>query len=533
MSWKYQQAQTRIRKLIEEAPSIEVQNFYDDYMPLYESNRAAMASVGGKQSPPLFDLPKGRAVVVDTVQIYVNIVNYNDIKLDDGQETEASHARALKFLHLHYSACDRVMQSCIAQRVDFHDGRMHAVVIDSTGNGVTSETLAEAFAFIRDFQIVANQANEQLANSEFTARFRIGVDVGKCVAINNGTGVEQEPMFLGSSANHAAKLADGEQAGIFVSDRVRSQLNMPELGGMETYTELDQPNFGRVIASRNPALTMAFGMEGITTNTDNLLLEWRNEITALQVENPTNPNFVFHYKEPPLKDIQFKELIPSSSIRMPLASIFADLSGFTNYIDRAIATGEISEAVTALYVLRGEFQNVVHDDFGGRKIRFIGDCIHALIAEGNKQNTDPKSTLVKAAACAGGLRSSFELCQNELHSTQELGLAIGIEYGETPVSRIGIRGDRSVRVASSLATTTSELVQKDCGHNETKFGSNARLLLPTSVQDLLNEEGIANEMSYDDVATGSLAAPAIAQDAPFARAHTPEKPFTPRAHFEI
>ena len=170
--------------------------------------------------------------------------------------------------------------------------------------------------------------------------------------------------------------------------------------------------------------------------------------------------FQFHAHTPPLRTIEFSELSPGNSIRMPLASIFADLDGYTAYIDRCMGSNRIAEAVRALHVLRGEFHNVLKQDFGSRKVRYIGDCMHGLLACGTALNVDLRETTREAVKCAGALQSSFELAQDRLGGINELGLATGVEVGETPISRIGIRGDRSVRVASSTATIQSQVEQE-------------------------------------------------------------------------
>lgn len=533
MPWRHNVAQKRIAKLIDEAPAIEVQKFHEDYLPQFLESRKALLAEGHQGTPPLYELPKGRAVVVDAVHVYVTLVNYDDYRMEEHRETEASHAKALKFLHLHYSACDRAMEFSPAQRVDFHGGRMHAVVVAEGENGVTEETVSNALAFVRDLRYVAEQANKELADGEFEARFRIGVDAGRCVAINNGTGHEQEPMFLGSPANHAAKLADGDEPGIYLSNRVRTAIGQTELSSsFESLLQLDEATFGRLVASRDIREGIELGFDQMPRSLDGVINEWRTAIQARSVPDPTNPNFVFHYKRPPLAEIKFEDISPSKSIRMPLASIYADLSGFTDYIDRAIALGMIADAVKALHVIREEFQNVVHDDFGGRKVRFIGDCIHALHAEGDHRETNSEETIMEAAKCAGAIRSSFDLCKSALMGVNELGLAIGVEYGQTPISKIGIQGDRSVRVASSKTTSVSEAMQKSCDHNETRFGPEVLKLAPVALNDLISSDGMAGDLQFDDVST-AVSAPAVAEvAAPYARAHAPSVVTDTRAHFE-
>lgn len=532
MSWRHQTAQKRIKKLIEDAPTFSVQDF-NDYMPLYEAHRTALMAQKQAVTPPLFSLEKGKAVVVDTVQIYIAITNYDEYRLEEERETEASHEKALRFLHLHYSAADRVIEQSSAQRVDFHGGRMHAVVLGQSGQGVTRETIAEAFAFIHDLQLVADEANRTLAGNEFTARFRIGVDVGTCVAINNGTSGEQEPMFLGSAANHAAKLADGDQPGVYVSDRVRALLNVPELGVLERFSGLDQNFVSLNAARRSDDGTIVFGVQDAMSKSTALLSDWRSEIHNGTMPNITDPSFKFSYKQPPLSEIDYSELSPSRSVRMPLVSMFADLSGYTDYVDEAVQAGKIAEAVLALFVIRQEFQNVVEADFGGRKVRFIGDCIHAVIAEGDRLQANERGSVSLAAKCAGGLRSSFELCQQELDGIEALGLAIGAELGPTPITRVGIRGERSVRLVSSVASSRSEQMQQECPENGTLFGPKALKAAPSALNDIFDEQGFSSDMNFEDVTTClSEFTPPTTSTPLYARAHSTSNVSTPRAHLK-
>jgi len=347
---------------------------------------------------------------------------------------------------------------------------------------------------------LAQEANKELADEGLSARFRIGIDTGPCVAINSGNGEDKEPLFLGGSANHAAKIADGDVEGIFLSDNVRAILSMPHLGSLmlEKQYSIDE-NLYRNTLNRE-LFTEASGQR-VTSHerVQNLLNEWKDDISKNTDDVVSNPNFSFHYKQPPLSDIDYGDLSPSNSIRMELASIFADLDGYTAYIDEAMRNNDVNDAVRAIHVIRSELQSVLEYNFGGRKIRFIGDCIHGVLAEGSSSETDLVQTATETALCAGALRSSFNLCKEELPGISNLGLAIGAELGETPISRIGIRGERSVRLASSTATIMSEALQQECDDKQTKFGPKALEQLPSNIEDLFDGTGIVNDMDYDDV----------------------------------
>jgi class 3 adenylate cyclase len=524
MAWDHAKANARIGELIRKAPQISVREFIGDYLPGYEARRATLLEKNERVTPPLFDLPRGEAILVDAVHIYISIVDYDRLRMsEDGVETESSHAKALKALHLYYSACDRVIEASSAQRVDFHSSRMHAVILGRNLEGVSSQEIAEAFKLIKQFEDVAHLANQELAEGAFSVRFRVGVDFGRCVAINNGIGLEKEPMFLGSAANHAAKLSEGDEPGVFASDRVRELLGRAENEFERRYGLND--TYVREVA-RDRA-------EGAPTDVRALIENWRDELDESGLPAIHVPTFRFSHKEPPLADISFADLSPAQSIRMPVVSLFADLCGFTKYIDDAISSGNIQHAVLALYVIREEFQNVAEKDFGGRKIRFIGDCINAVLAEGNLIQTDDAGSVAQSVRCAAGFRSSFQICQEKIPGVDGLGLAIGLELGDTPISRIGIRGDRSVRVASSSATCASERLQRDCEDNQIKVGSKALALLPAGLRDLLSPSGVASDLTYDEV---MMAASDYAPASAPAYLRTVEQPSDsspPRAHSVI
>ncbi|ENY80421.1 hypothetical protein EBMC1_14755 [Sphingopyxis sp. MC1] len=219
---------------------------------------------------------------------------------------------------------------------------------------------------------------------------------------------------------------------------------------------------------------------------------------------------------------------------MDLASIFADVDNFTAYIDNAIATGQIAQAVANLHVIRAELGAVLRDDFGGRKVRYIGDCIHGLVAEGNRVETDQMATMKTAVGAAAGLRSSFDLCRDMLPGIDNLGLAIGIDYGTTPICRLGMRGEASVRVAASRATCVSEAEQRDCSGIETALGESAYQASPANIREAFSvQRKIQNlDANTAEILLGMMPSPYIntgAEPDPM-RAHEPDAAPPMRAH---
>ena len=119
-------------------------------------------------------------------------------------------------------------------------------------------------------------------------------------------------------------------------------------------------------------------------------------------------------------------------------------------------------------------------------MRYIGDCIHGLLAVGQPNAIDIQRSVIESVKCAAAMRSSFDLIKHKL-DINTLGLAIGVETGITPVSRIGRRGDGSVRVASSSATINSEAEQSGADGTQLAIGQDAYDALPLYMRNAFQD----------------------------------------------
>jgi len=496
MGWSYARAQSRITAFSSDAPQIVVERFDREFGARLREVRAK-AGRTETVGRPLYNLPNGVAVVADSVHVYVNLVNYDEKRLDQGRETEASHKRALAFLHHHYAALDRVVEDAGAQRVDFHGARLHAVIVEPAGEENAQERIARGLRLALDMIALSDAADRSFLDGAYAARFRVGIDAGPCVALDSGRNDEREPLFVGSAANHAAKLADGSQPGIFLSPRVRGVFGMGfATSTLRTVPPADPAEIAQILRA-DPATR---GVQSILDEaTERRVAIWRDDLREHRVKTAVPEDFAFHQHRLPLNTIDYQALMPSNSIRMPVVSIFADIDGYTRYIDDAMSAHAVAEAVRNLHVIRSELNAVVQEDFSGRKVRFVGDCIHGLLADGSGTSVDLGGTVDVAAQCAGGLRSSFDLCRTLLPNIAQLGLAIGFELGETPVSRVGIRGERSVRVASSKATIASEAAQSVSDGDQTRMGDTAWAHASHTLRAFFPNQ-VADGLTYDDVA---------------------------------
>ncbi len=507
MSWNEDRSRQRIARLLATVPEGSIR--VEDFATTYRERRVREAHLGVRTgSDTSFDeIPYNAVVLTHGVHVYANLVDYDAYLEEVGRETEAGSGLLLQFVHLHYSGMDRLIDAYGAQRVDHHGGRVHAVVLEPAGEGFETERVRIALslaAAMRELVREASAAHQR----KFGSRIRVGVESGPALAINSGRKGEPEPLFIGDAANVAAKLADGEEEGVAIGPVARAPLAQDSRTRYTTAGMLlDEASY--LPSSGERALFEAFGRRSAI---DTAFHEFRTRELA---DAANAARFTFFRHPLPLAQIDFAGLSPARSARQEMISIFADLSGFTAYVHRGLASGDVRQVVSNLHVIRGEMAAVLRD-FGGRKIRFIGDCIHGVLAEGSQWSTHEGDTIRQAIRCAGALRSSFELCQRLLPGLGSLGLTIGVELGATPITRLGIRGTRSVRCASSRAVTVSERVQRECDDNQTALGANALTKAPASIRQAFGMKGVLNGLDHEAglAFAMALAAPAIARAAP-------------------
>ena len=200
--------------------------------------------------------------------------------------------------------------------------------------------------------------------------------------------------------------------------------------------------------------------------------------------------------------MNFLDFTRKNSKRQKIASIYADIDGFTNYISKNIGTLEgQKDIVRCLHVLRSELDGCLNKEFLGRRVRFIGDCIHGILCEGTSKSTNASLCVNTALEASAAIRSSFILAQDILQDTFsiscDLGLAIGFDIGETILSRVG-RSDDNSRFSLSLSTINSENEQKRCEGHQTAIGEEAYNHLEEDYRNLFKDR-ITNGLTFDTV----------------------------------
>ena len=195
-------------------------------------------------------------------------------------------------------------------------------------------------------------------------------------------------MFLGSPANHAAKKAAKiDEEGIFFVDGLQQRL---------ARLEVKKSSLGHIVLAEDAA------KRAIETYRFPRLEAATSRLVASATKRKS---FEFFRPTPPLSELKFADLSPGRTARMAMTSLFADIAGFTTFVDNAIRGGseEIKKSAAAVHVIREELNDVLRKDFGGKRVRFIGDCIQGVIGAGAKHDDNAES-IKQTVLCASGMK---------------------------------------------------------------------------------------------------------------------------------
>jgi class 3 adenylate cyclase len=477
----------------------------------------------------LSNLKSNVAYRVDGVHLYADILNLKSMLAVTEIEGETCHKRTLRFLNLHYRAVHRIISRVDAMLIDFHNQRLHSVVAKPYDS--EAKRVHRAVAIGQLITDVLAQTGEGADHPP--AKVRVGIDTGKALAVNNGRRGHREPLFLGEPANYAAKRAGGGAAtGIYLTNKARKAIGLGEAASVDT-TPLSASEIER--SQKEAKLDVA---------ADEIVNEWKEDLD----KNPIGA-FEFTGHTPPYATLDIETLSPKNSRRQDATTIYGDLDGFTAYVGANIATDDgAKNVVRTLHVLRSELDAVLHEDFQGRKVRFIGDCVHGLLVEGTAQTTEVEETISNMTLCAAGMRSSFDIALKRLRANgtdaSSLGLAVGFEFGPMNVTRLGMKGEL-IRCSVSRGVLAAEKEQSRCSGKETAIGLLAYQDASDAVRAMfgasrkranLDYDTAVNEMSSKgdktarlakDIAAASLLQPASAAAQPFSFPNRPAGPAKP------
>lgn len=276
----------------------------------------------------------------------------------------------------------------------------------------------------------------------------LGLASGTSYIANIGFHGDRELICLGSCANTGAKVINGNGTITITCDLYEllpdSLKDRFEKGclvaGTQTYTAQD------LRWSRDSELAQEFGInfdvEKLTKKTE----EYRDAIPLSEMDI-TEANVL----------IELDNLTERNSKRTSAVAIYADLDGFTKYVQEAEEDSKIISLVRQFHMIRREFHAVIKDDYAGLVLQHQGDRTFAILHLPCGDQFAKRCQL--AVDMAIGIQSSMEKILNtRLTDRKDIHVAIGLDAGTVLVTRLGKKGKR-VALCLGSEVTSAEVLQ--------------------------------------------------------------------------
>jgi class 3 adenylate cyclase len=423
MSWNYQKSCERIQKYLSGMGEIQFERLVKE-----------------ADLPALLTPTNCRQIY--GAHVYVDVPNFSELtSRAEGEDFR----QVIQAIHLYHREVARIVEDpgiFEGVRIHFQGPKLHALFfrpIDS------SKDLAAKAVVL---QIVLRQFVDHVFDPAFPRLPGLtisgGADLGNAIGTKNGLAGDRELLFLGAPANYAAKIV-GSPGQLRLTRSVFSAL---------------PPCLSKLCS------LVSEGVYQIGTTSSAEIEEICEEMGVGWSLSDSNERLGEDKKLFPLKNIEYSEadsaidldaLSVTNNKRVLAASLFADVSGFTRYVDGAQTDEEKKTALKLFHAIRKEMAHVVKQDFSGLRVQYQGDRIQGLF---HLPKNDEAAILKKAVETAAGLQSSMEYALKQcLPEAGPLGLAIGIDLDATLVSKIGTRGQRD-RIAIGTGVENAARAQE-------------------------------------------------------------------------
>lgn len=457
MSWDYEESLERIRHHLDDMGEIEVEKLTRE------------ADLGN-----LLSETKCREIF--GAHVYVGVTNFAKLA-SEGAYSEDDYKRLIRGIHLYQREVSRIVEGdemFDGLRVHFQGPTLHALFYRPIDDG---EDLASRAVLL---QLVLKDFIASVFNPAFPDYdpFEIagGADIGDTIGTRNGSRGDRELLFLGPAANRSAKIVSS--AGRL---RITGEVYDALPDDLREVCEDVGDDLYRVMAASQGKLDELLEARGI---------RWNREKSAERIEEDK--------EKFPLKDISYgsaDKLIDMDSLsiyknkKVLAASVFADVSGFTAYVDDAETAEEKKEALRVFHAIRRELATVVKNDHEGVRVQYQGDRVQALF---HLPKDEEEGIAAEAVEAAVGLQSSIEHTIKEaLPEAEDLGLAVGVDVGTTLASKLGTRGHRDRICVGVPVENAADLEERSDG---------GRIAVTQRVYEAL-PENLSDHFSYDSGAS--------------------------------
>jgi class 3 adenylate cyclase len=321
-------------------------------------------------------------------------------------------------------------------KIQLQAARLHALCYKPYTDETRRARRAVAMAITLNTYIyeVFNEVFDDLTRPLQSA---VGIAAGKSLIANIGFHGDRERICLGTPANLAAKVL-GAGNTVRITEEIHQHL--PEdiqkhfikagtIAGVDVYEAKG--------SRRTEHIEIAQTLN-VTWDADH----WKKKTEAYRDELPLDQMEVSWAEV----KIDLDRLTERNSKRTDGAAIYADLVGFTKYVQDAEQNDTVVSLLRELHMIRHEFHAVLKQDYPAIVLQHQGDRVFAILHEpcGDDQ-ADKERRCRKALDATIGIQSSMrQVLRAKLKQGKNLHVAIGLDSGTAVVTRLGKKGKREI-----------------------------------------------------------------------------------------
>lgn len=470
--------------------------------------------------------------------VYVQVANFARL-VSCASEDGDTYKRLIQALHLYQMEVTRLVEEVFdGLRVHFQGAKLHALFyrpIDDGGDLASRAVLSQLV--LKDFvRSIFNPLFPQFEDFSVAG----GADLGVSIGTRNGMRGDRELLFLGSPANYAAKIINSPGR-LRLTSRV--------------YEALPQTLQDLCVRVEDGVFDDLYQLAPMTSAELDSVLQSQDMVWDREA---CRERLMADKRRFPLSEITYSGanslidldlLSIRNNKRVLAATLFADVSGFTAYIENAEDQDAETQALRVFHAIRKEMAYVIRTDYAGIRVQFQGDRAQGLF---HLPKDDPAAITSEVMAAAIGLQSSMEHSLHDcLPEARNLHLAIGIDLGTTLVSKLGTRAHRD-RICLGEPVEQAAACEERCEGGATGVGKDiydqlpadltsrftwsatARCYVASGLTALTREYATLGPEKYRSGTTVFVSHSAdgvivSSQEVPHARPITPSRPYAPYA----
>lgn len=398
-SWNLADAQTSVDNFIKASPldQIEVKPW--------------------KREMQLSELTEKRCREIYAAHLYVDLYGIENT-LKTGA-TDDDQKAMLQAMHAYMRVAIEAVESKVdGLKVQFQGSRLHAIFFRPYDDeAAICNNAVAALCYLRLF--IWNHFAAKFPQYKGLDVFA-GLDYGPALVTGLGSNDDRAVLFIGDAANRPAKvLGDDKPRKLALEPGALPHLKDGKLSTFvdSTAKSLNVDDEEAVLE----ALKLPTDVADLGKKLDACLESYT--VDSMTVRKLT-------------ADIDWDNLGPTNSRKTEAANLFADLSGFTPFVEGRLGDeAKQKEAVQILHVLRDEFCRVAML-YGYERVAYQGDRLQAF-------RRNDRGTGSDAVEAAVAMRESLTAVVHEkLPASKGLHVAVGVASGEILLSRLGKRGSR-------------------------------------------------------------------------------------------